>query len=155
MTGTIDARLAELGISLPEPAKPIANYVPFAVFGHLVQIAGQGPRRPDGTVITGRLGEGLDVETGMAAARRVGVQLLAALRAACDGDLDRVSRCVSLFGLIRCTPEFEAHTAVMNGASDLMVEVFGEAGRHARTTIGARALPSGIAVEIEALFELR
>jgi enamine deaminase RidA (YjgF/YER057c/UK114 family) len=105
--------------------------------------------------VKGRLGENLAVEDGAQAARLVGLGLLATLRDACGGDLDRVGRCVRLYGLIRCTPEFTAHATVMNGASDLMVEVFGDAGLHARTTIGARALPSGIAVEIEGLFELR
>ena len=155
MPGTIDARLAELGINLPVGASPIANYVMSATVGRLVHLAGHGPRQADGTLVKGRLGEDLAVEDGAQAARLVGLGLLATLRDACGGDLDRVGRCVRLYGLIRCTPEFTVHATVMNGASDLMVEVFGDAGLHARTTIGARALPSGIAVEIEGLFELR
>jgi len=154
MPGTIDAKLAELGINLPVGASPVASYVMSATVGRLVHLAGHGPRQADGTLVKGRLGENLAVEDGAQAARLVGLGLLATLRDACGGDLDRVGRCVRLYGLIRCTPEFTAHATVMNGASDLMVEVFGDAGLHARTTIGARALPSGIAVEIEGLFEL-
>ena len=155
MPGAIDTRLAELGIKLPAAPSPVANYVMSATSGRLVHLAGHGPRQTDGTMVTGRLGHDVDVEGGAQAARLVGLQLLATLRDACGGDLDRVGRCVRLYGLIRCTPGFTAHASVMNGASDLMVEVFGDAGLHARTTIGARALPFGIAVEIEGLFELR
>jgi len=154
MAGRIATRLNELGITLPKLGAPIANYVPYRVTGHLAHISGHGPVGADGRYVTGMVGAGVSPEQATATARIVGLQLLSALSDACSGDLDRVRRCVRLFGLIYCRPDFTAVPAVMNGASDLMVAVFGEAGRHARTTIGARALPMGISVEIDAIFEI-
>jgi len=154
MAGRIDARLAALGLTLPEPARPVANYVPFVVTGDLVVVAGQLPLQ-DGTVaVRGKLGAAVSVEDGVRAARLCFVNLLAQVRAACAGDLDRVTLVVRLGGFIACTPDFTQHAAVMNGASDLAVEVFGEAGRHARTTVGVPSLPLDSAVEVEGMFRI-
>ena len=154
MSGTIDARLRQLGIELPEPTSPLANYVPFAVSGNLVFIAGQlclwnGERR-----FVGKLGAGIAIADGQQAARLCALNILAHLRIACGGDLDRVRRCLRLGGFVNCTPEFIDMPQVVNGASDLMVEVFGDAGKHARAAVGTSALPGGVAVEVEATFEL-
>lgn len=154
MAGRIEARLAELGITLPTPAAPIANYVPFAVSGKLVVVSGQIPLR-DGTVaFTGKVGVDLTPEQGKAAAGVCFVNLLAQLKAAAGGDLDRVARVLRLGGFIAAPASFTQHAAVMNGASDLAVAVFGDAGRHARTTIGVPSLPADAAVEVEGMFEL-
>tara|TARA_Y100000588_G_C14190154_1_gene897666 strand:- start:359 stop:826 length:468 start_codon:yes stop_codon:yes gene_type:complete len=154
MTGVVEARLNKLGIELPSASTPVANYVMSSASGKIVQLSGHAPQLNNGSVVTGRLGDNMDVSAGADAARLVGLQLLASLQQACGGTLDQVKQCVRLYGLVLCTSQFTAHASVMNGASDLMVEVFGDAGRHARTTIGARALPFGIAVEIEGTFEL-
>lgn len=153
MTGKIDARLAELGLTLPEAPAPAANYVPYVQVGRLVFVSGQISQGPDG-LITGKLGADLDVEAGARAARACGLALIAQLRAACDGDLDRVSRVVKLTGFVNSTPDFTDQPRVINGCSDLMVEIFGEQGRHARAAVSAPSLPLGVAVEIEAIFEL-
>jgi enamine deaminase RidA (YjgF/YER057c/UK114 family) len=154
MAGRIEARLAELGIVLPTPAAPLANYVPFTQAGTLVVISGQIPI-VDGTIAwTGKVGAELTVEQGQAAARQCVINLLAQLRAASGGDLDRVERVLRLGGFIAAGPDFTAHAVVMNGASDLAVAVFGDAGRHARTTIGVPSLPGNAAVEVEGLFQL-
>ncbi len=150
----IDAKLAELGIALSTPMAPLANYVPYVVTGRLVFVSGQLPA-VDGTVaVTGKVGEGVDIERGQHAARLCFVNLLAQLRGACGGDLGRVRRVVRLGGFIASPPGFTQHAAVMNGASDLAVAVFGEAGRHARSTIGVPALPLDAAVEVEGMFEI-
>jgi enamine deaminase RidA (YjgF/YER057c/UK114 family) len=154
MAGLVEAKLAELGITLPKPMAPIATYVPFVVVGSLVVISGQLPAVDGRVAITGKLGSGLAVEQGQQAAQRSFINVLAHLKAAAEGDLDRVRRVVRLGGFIACTPEFTQHAQVMNGASDLAVAVFGEAGRHARTTIGVAALPLDAAVEVEGMFEL-
>jgi enamine deaminase RidA (YjgF/YER057c/UK114 family) len=154
MAGRIDARLAELGITLPTPAAPIANYVPFAVSGKLVVISGQIPLREGKVAFTGKVGQELTPEQGQEAARLCFVNLLAQLRAAAGGDLDRVARVLRLGGFIAAPAAFTQHAAVMNGASDLAVAVFGEVGRHARTTIGVPSLPADAAVEVEGMFEL-
>jgi enamine deaminase RidA (YjgF/YER057c/UK114 family) len=154
MAGRIEARLRELGITLPEPAAPLANYVPFTVEGGLVVVSGQIPIRDGRIAFTGEVGATVSVEDGQAAARLCLVNVLAQLRAACDGDLDRVRRVLRLGGFIAATPEFTEHARVMNGASDLAVEIFGEAGRHARSTIGVPSLPGGAAVEVEGLFAI-
>jgi enamine deaminase RidA (YjgF/YER057c/UK114 family) len=154
MAGRIDARLAELGITLPTPAAPIANYVPFAVSGKLVVISGQIPLREGKVAFTGKVGQELTPEQGQEAARLCFVNLLAQLRAAAGGDLDRVARVLRLGGFIAAPAAFTHHAAVMNGASDLAVAVFGEVGRHARTTIGVPSLPADAAVEVEGMFEL-
>ena len=154
MAGRIEARLRELGVALPEPAAPLANYVPFTTSGGLVVVSGQIPMREGGIAYTGKLGAEVSVEDGQAAARLCLVNVLAQLRAACGGDLDRVTRVVRLGGFIAAGPDFTQHAVVMNGASDLAVEVFGEVGRHARTTIGVPSLPGDAAVEVEGMFEI-
>jgi len=155
MAGRIEARLAELGITLPTPAAPVANYVPFTVVndGRLVVVSGQVPMRDGAVAFTGKLGNGVSNEAGKEAARLCLVNVLAQLKAAV-GDLDRVTRVARLGGFIACTPDFTQHAAVMNGASDLAVEVFGDAGRHARSTIGVPSLPMDAAVEVEGMFEI-
>lgn len=154
MGGRIAARLAELGLVLPEPAPPLAAYVPFVVAGPLVVIAGQLPVRDGRIAITGKVGAGLSVEQGQEACRLAFLNVLAQLRAACGGDLDRVARAVRLGGFIACPPDFTDQPRVMNGASELCLAVFGEAGRHARTTVGVAALPGDAAAEVEAMFLL-
>jgi enamine deaminase RidA (YjgF/YER057c/UK114 family) len=154
MAGRIEARLRELGIELPAPAAPVANYLPFAVSGNLAFIAGQlcvwdGERRH-----IGKLGAGISIAEGQQAARLCALNILAQVRAACDGDLDRVRRCLRLGGFVNCTPDFTDMPQVVNGASDLMVEVFGDQGRHARAAVGVSSLPGGVAVEVEATFDI-
>lgn len=153
MAGTIDARLAELGITLPDAPAPAANYVPFVRSGDLLFISGQISQSAAG-LIKGRLGETMDVAEGAEAARCCGLSLIAQARAALDGDLDRVVRVVKLGGFVNSTPDFTDQPRVINGCSDLMVAVFGEAGRHARAAVSAPALPLGVAVEIEAIFQV-
>ncbi|MCR8724865.1 RidA family protein [Frigidibacter sp. ROC022] len=153
MAGRIEARLAELGVSLPDAAAPVANYVPAVEAGGLLYISGQVSRGPEGP-ITGRLGDQVSVEAGAAAAKTCAVQLLAQVRAACGGDLDRLKRVVKLTGFVNSSPDFTDQPKVVNGASDFMVEVLGDAGRHARSAVGVAALPLGVAVEIEGIFEI-
>lgn len=154
MSGRIEARLKELGIELPEPAVPLANYIPYNVVGTLAVISGQVPLRDGRIAFTGKVGLTLSPDDGRAAARLCFVNLVAQLKAACDGDLDRVKRVVRLGGFIAAPPEFTQHAVIMNGASDLAVELFGEAGKHARTTIGVPSLPGDAAVEVEGMFEI-
>jgi enamine deaminase RidA (YjgF/YER057c/UK114 family) len=154
MSGRVDKRLAELGITLPQPAAAVANYVPFVTTGNLLFVSGQLPLEGGKLVVCGRLGDGLGIEEGTRAARLCGLNLLAQARAAADGDLDRV-RLVRLTAFVASAPDFTDQPKVINGASDLMAEVLGEAGRHARVAVGAAALPLNAAVEIEAVFELR
>jgi enamine deaminase RidA (YjgF/YER057c/UK114 family) len=148
-----EAQLARLGITLPGASAPIANYVNAVRAGNLVFLAGKGPRKADGTNITGKVGRDLSIEEGYAAARLVGVHQLAALKAA-TGDLRRVRRIVKVLGLVNCESTFTEQPRVINGFSDLMVEVFGEAGKHARSAIGSNALPGDIAVEVEMIVEV-
>ncbi|WP_145106659.1 RidA family protein [Cereibacter sediminicola] len=151
---SIQDRLAELGVTLPDAPAPAANYVPFVVTGHHVHVSGQISQGPEG-LITGKLGADLDVEAGAAAARACAISLLAQLRRACDGDLDRLVRVVKLVGFVNSTPDFTDQPKVINGASDFLVAALGEAGRHARSAVSAASLPFGVAVEIEAIFEIR
>jgi len=153
MTKTIDARLSELGIVLPDAQAPAANYVPFVKSGDLVFISGQVSRNADG-FITGQLGRDVDVAAGREAARSCGLALIAQLRAACGGDLERLRQVVKLTGFVNATPEFTEHPQVINGVSDLMVEVFGDRGRHARAAVGSASLPLGVAVEVEGVFRI-
>ncbi len=154
MTGTVEKKLAELGIVLHTPATPIANYVGFVRTGNFLVISGQLCLDPDGKVLAkGKLGAEVSVEDGQKAARTCAINLLVQLKAAL-GDLDKVTRVVRLGGFINCLPEFIDAPKVMNGASDLMVTAFGEKGRHARTTIGVASLPLGAAVEVEGAFEV-
>jgi enamine deaminase RidA (YjgF/YER057c/UK114 family) len=154
MSGRIEARLRELGIELPQPAAPVANYVPFTTAGNLVFISGQVCQWNGEFRYIGKLGAGVGISDGQAAARLCAVNILAHLRVACGGDLDRVRRCLRLGGFVNCTPEFTDMPQVINGASDLMVAVFGDIGRHARAAVGMNALPAGVAVEVEAVFEI-
>ena len=150
-THEAEAKIAELGLDMSTSA-PLANYVPAVRTGNLVYLSGHGPV-VDGSLIRGKLGADLEVEAGYAAARAVMVQLLASLRAEL-GTLDSVSRVVKLLCMVNCTPEFGDQPAVANGASDLLVEVFGDAGRHARSAVGMQSLPIGMAVEIEMIVEV-
>jgi enamine deaminase RidA (YjgF/YER057c/UK114 family) len=154
MTGRVDARLRELGVELPPPATPVANYVPFVRCGNLLFIAGRLPRWSDERRFVGKLGRELGVEDGRKAARLCALNVVAHLRAALDGDLDLVRRCVRVGGFVNSTHEFEDHPKVLDGASDLFVQVFGDAGRHARTAVGVSALPYNVAVEVDAVFEV-
>lgn len=150
---TIEEKLAAAGITLPDAPAPAANYVPAVQVGNLLFISGQVAAGPDG-IIKGRLGDDLDVAAGAAAARACGLALIAQARAAL-GSLDRVARVVKLTGFVQSTPDFTDQPQVVNGASDLMVEVFGDAGRHARAAVSAPALPRGTAVEVEAILAVR
>ena len=154
MAGRIDAKLAELGITLPTPAAPVANYVPFVRTGDLVVISGQLPMQDGKLAVTGKLTEGVTLEQGVAAARLAAINLIAQLKVACGGDLDRVQQVIRLGGFIAAPASFTQHAPVMNGASDLAVAVFGDAGRHARTTIGVPSLPMDAAVEVEGMFRI-
>ncbi len=151
---TPEARLAELGIELPEVPAAIANYVPAVRSGNLVFLAGQIAKGPDGKFLTGKVGADLTVEQGAAAARICAIQLIAALKAEI-GDLSNVKRIVRVGGFVACTDDFTAQSRVVNGASDLLVAVFGDAGRHARASVGVNALPAGAPVEIELVAEVR
>jgi len=154
MAGKIDARLKELGIELPQAASPAANYVPYAVSGNLVFVAGQVPFWNGELKYIGRLGHDTDIETGQAAARTCALNIIAQVRAACGGDLDRVKRIVKIGVFINSTQDFDKQPVVANGASDLLVEIFGDAGRHARFAVGSNVLPMGVAVEIDAVVEI-
>ena len=149
-----EERLAELGITLPDAPPPVASYVPFVRTGNLLYLAGLGPAdRPDGTSPTGKLGQDLTIEEGYEAARLTGINLMARLRGAV-GDLDRVKQIVKLLSMVNSTPEFRDQPAVANGCSDLLVEVFGDRGRHARSAVGMASLPNNIPVEIEMIVEI-
>jgi enamine deaminase RidA (YjgF/YER057c/UK114 family) len=153
MTSTIERRIAELGLTLPDAPAPAANYVPFVVTGDMVFVSGQISANADG-LITGKLGADLDTAAGAAAARTCALALIAQAKAAAGGDLDRIARVVKLTGFVNCTPDFTEQPKVINGASDLFAEIFGDKGRHARAAVGAPSLPLGVAVEIEAIFAL-
>lgn len=149
----VESRLEELGIELQAPTAPVATYVNAVRTGNLLFLSGKGPTRPDGTQIQGKLGSDLTVEEGYEAARLTGVNLLAVLKDEL-GDLDRVRRVVKATGMVNSAPDFGDQPAVVNGFSDLMVEVFGEKGRHARAAVGMGALPGNIAVEIDLIVEV-
>jgi enamine deaminase RidA (YjgF/YER057c/UK114 family) len=151
----IDDQLAALGIALPTPSVPAANYVPWVRTGDLVFIAGQIPVWNGERRFLGTVGAELDVAQAREAAKICGLNVLAHLRTACGGDLDRVVRCVRVGGFVACRPGFGDHPQVINACSDLFVAAFGEAGRHARTAVGVVSLPFGVAVEIDATFEVR
>jgi enamine deaminase RidA (YjgF/YER057c/UK114 family) len=154
MAGKIDARLAELGIVLPSPMAPVANYVPYVIAGELVFISGQLPAIDGKVAWTGKVGTAVSLEEAAKACRQSFVNLLVHLKAACGGDLDRVVQVVRLGGFIAAGPDFSQHAAAMNGASNLATDVFGERGRHARTTIGVPSLPLDAAVEVEGVFRI-
>jgi len=153
-TGTAEQRLRERGIELPKVMAPVANYVPAVRTGDLVFLAGTGPVKPDGAFATGKVGKDVTIEEAYGHARLTGLMLLATLRAATGGSLDSVTRVVKLLGMVNCGPEFTDHPKVINGCSDLFVEVFGDKGRHARSAVGMPSLPFNISVEIEAIFEV-
>ncbi len=150
---TIETRLAELGVTLPDAPAPAANYVPYVIAGDMVYVSGQVPMGPDGFII-GRLGADMSVEDGAAAAKACAISLLAQLKAACGGDIDRLVRVVKLVGFVNSTADFGDQPKVINGASDFMVNALGDKGRHARSAVSAASLPFGVAVEIEAIFQI-
>ena len=155
MAGKIDARLKELGIVLPESIPPAANYVPWVRTGNLLFIAGQVPVRDGKDIHTGKLGANITMEQGQECARLCAINIISHVRNALDGDLDRVVRCVRLTGFVNSTPDFGQQPLVINGASDVMVAVFGDAGRHARAAVGNAALPRNVPVEVDAIIEVR
>ncbi|HYF33431.1 MAG TPA: RidA family protein [Chitinophagaceae bacterium] len=152
-TQSAEQKLKELGIVLPPVSKPIANYVPAVRTGNLIFLAGKGPSHPDGSYITGKPGKDLTIEQGYDAARLTAINQLAALKAAI-GDLDKVKRIVKVLGMVNCESDFKDHPKVINGFSDLMVAVFGEKGKHARSSVGMCSLPMNMAVEIELIVEV-
>ena len=154
MSGPITTRLAELGIELPEPAAPAANYIPFVVTGNLIFVSGQITVWNGELRHIGRLGENIDIDEGYQAARLCGLNLIAQAKAAAQGDLDKIKRVVKLGGFVNSTPDFTDQPKVINGTSDLMAEVVGEGGNHARFAVGAPTLPLGVAVEVDGVFEL-
>ena len=151
---TVRERLEALGIELPAPAAPAANYVPFVRVGSLVFVSGQVPVRDGKLAYRGKVGVDYSLEEAQTAARLVGINIVAVVRTACEGDLERVKRCVKLGGFVNCSDEFDNHPAVVNGASDLMVQLFGDRGRHARFAVGTNKLPFNVPVEIDAVFEV-
>ena len=153
MSGSIDKRLGELGIALPAATAPVANYVPVTRSGNLLFVSGQ-VSIADGKPVVGKLGENTSVDEGAAAARLCGLAIIAQVQKALDGDLDRVAQIVKLTGFVNSTGDFTDQPKVINGASDLMVDVFGDKGRHSRAAVSAAALPLGVAVEIEAIVEI-
>lgn len=151
---SIENRLAELGVTLPDAPAPAANYVPYVISGDLVFVSGQISQGPDGQ-IKGKLGADMEIPAGAEAAKACAISLLAQVRKACDGDLSRLVRVVKLTGFVNSTPDFGDQPKVINGASDFLVEVLGDAGRHSRSAVSAASLPFGVAVEIEGIFEIR
>lgn len=155
MSGSIDARLADLGITLPEPMGAMANYTPYVRTGNLLWIAGQGPFMDGEMHYNGTLGDTVSLEDGQACARIVALNIITQARAALDGDLDRIVRFVKLGGFVNCTTDFIDQPKVINGASDVIVEIFGDKGKHARFAVGAPSLPMNTSVEIDAVIEVR
>ena len=153
MSGKFETKLNELGITLPEAPAPAANYVPYVVVGDMVYVSGQISVGPDG-LIKGKLGENMSTEDGAAAARVCGINLLAQVKAACGGDLDRLVKVVKLTGFVNSTADYTEQPQVVNGASDLMANALGDAGKHARAAVSAAALPLGVAVEVEGIFQI-
>ena len=151
---TIESRLAELGVTLPNAPAPAANYVPYVQAGNIIYVSGQVSSGPDG-FITGKLGADMSVEEGAAAARNCAISLLAQVKAACEGDIERLVRVVKLTGFVNSTADFTDQPKVINGASDFLVEALGDAGRHARSAVSAASLPLGVAVEIEGIFQIK
>ena len=154
MAGTIDARLSELAIELPVANPPAGNYVPVVRTGNLLFVSGQIPIVDGKPGFIGHLGAEFNVEEGAAAARICALSVIAQAKVALDGNLDRITGVVKLTGFVAATPDFQAHPTVVNGASDLMVEIFGDTGAHARAAVGMTSLPAGVAVEVEAIFEV-
>ena len=156
MAGTFETRLAEIGVTLPDVPKPAANYVPYVVSGNMVYVSGQISITPEGSLVTGKVGVDMSVEEGAEAAKLCAINLLAAVKSACGGDLDRLVKVVKLGGFVNSGPDFTDQPEVINGASNFMVEALGsEVGSHARAAVSAGALPRGVAVEIEGVFEIK
>ena len=153
MAGTFETKLAELGVTLPDAPAPAANYVPYVQVGDLVYVSGQISQNADGFII-GKLGDNMSTEVGASAARTCGVALLAQVKAACGGDLDRLVRVVKLSGFVNSTQDYTEQPKVINGASDFLVEALGDAGKHARAAVSSPSLPMGVAVEIEGIFQI-
>lgn len=151
---SITARLAELGVTLPDAPAPAANYVPFVQIGDIVYVSGQISNGPDG-LMTGKLGADVDVAGGAAAAKTCAISLLAQVKAACGGDIERLVRVVKLTGFVNSTADFTDQPKVINGASDFLVEALGDAGRHSRSAVSAASLPLGVSVEIEGIFQIK
>lgn len=149
-----EEKINALGLILPAPKPAVANYLPFTQAGNLVMISGQGPVTVSGDAIKGRLGETIEIEDGQRAAQLAALNIIAQVKVALDGDWARFGSCVRLCGFVNSTPDFTHQPAIINGASDLMVEVFGDAGRHSRSAVGVASLPMGWAVEIDAIFEV-
>jgi enamine deaminase RidA (YjgF/YER057c/UK114 family) len=154
MAGTVEQRLLDMGVQLPKPAAPAANYVPYVTSGNLVFVSGQITMLDGELKYVGTLGDDLSLEDGYQAARICAINLIAQVREACGGDLDKVKRVVKLGGFVNCTADFTDMPKVINGASDLIAEAFGEVGKHARFAVGAPSLPLGIAVEVDGVFEI-
>lgn len=154
MTGIIAKRLADKGIELPQVTAPVANYTPYVISSNLVFISGQGPIGPNGLAWRGKCGADIDLAQAQQAARLTALNLLAQLRAACGGDLDRVRSCVRIEGFVNATADFMQHPAVMNGASDIIVEILGPIGVHSRFAVGAHSLPFDMTIEIAGIFEI-
>lgn len=149
----IESHLATMGITLPDAPAPAANYVPYVVTGNTVYVSGQISQGPDG-LLTGKLGAEVSIEAGAAAAKTCAISLLSQLKAACEGDIDRLVRVVKLVGFVNSTADFTDQPKVINGASDFLVEALGDKGRHARSAVSAASLPLGVTVEIEGIFEI-
>jgi enamine deaminase RidA (YjgF/YER057c/UK114 family) len=152
---SVEQRLKELNITLPQVGSPLGNYVHAKRVGNLLYLSGKGPESADGAMPKGKLGAGMSIEEGYRHARQVGLVLIAAIKAALGGDLDRVEGIVKVLGMVNAAPEFADHPKVVNGCSDLFVEVFGEGGRHARSAVGMSSLPAGIPVEIEVIVAVK
>ncbi|MCO4823973.1 RidA family protein [Amylibacter sp.] len=153
MAGIYETRLNEMGHTVPDAPAPAANYVPYVIVGDMVYVSGQIAKDSDGLIV-GKLGDDMDIAGGQSAAQVCALNLIAQLKAACGGDLDRLKRVVKLGGFVNATPDFVDHPAVINGASDFVGEVFGEAGAHARAAVGCSSLPFGVAVEVEGIFQI-
>lgn len=153
MAGEAEKKLAKMGIELPSPPAPAANYVPYTIAGKILTISGQITMGPDGIEYVGKLGDSIDVETGQAAARLCAINILAQAKAAL-GDLDNIKQVMKIQGFVNATPDFTDHPAVVNGASDLLAEVLGDAGKHARAAVGMSSLPFNVAVEVDATIEI-
>jgi len=151
----IETRLQQLDLALPKAAPPAANYIPYTISGTTLYIAGQIPFLNGERAHVGRLGENMGIEAGQKAARACALNILAQLLAAVGGDETKIVRCLKLTGFVNCTPDFVDQPAVMNGASDLIAEVLGDRGKHARVAVGAPSLPFGVAVEVDAIFEIK
>ena len=154
MSGEIEARLSELKISLPTPISSIASYVPYVYSGNILMLSGQLSITDEENHFTGKLGESMTIDEGYWAARQCGLNLIAQMKSACNGNLDKVKGILRLCGYVNSTPDFLDHPNVINGASDLMIEVFGDIGQHSRIAIGSCSLPLGVAVEVDAIIEI-